>query len=886
MLDTLIAELERLSSATAPSEPSRRRRAPEPQPVASRFGTELDQLRRAEPDDIRQVEEIVGIAGSLDGGATLELLPPLVACLCAGGLDGMSLDGREHLLRSLKRLVALSVSAGRQLLLRLEQLRSSLPETELEELIDIGLEKAGESGLVAEAFFALDSSSAQRTLERLAQRSSFASHHRLLELYAEAMIGRPVPLRRTDDAGREPAGWSFGFRGGPQPEQRPPLPSSDGITIFLPPFIERYGAARLNFVAYKVATLHQLGYYLCGTFDFDLDRWLERESELAASLQPAPKARPRAEEPRSSLRRFFSLFENAELARVLFALLEATRVDATLCRRFRGYRRDVAQLCAVELEGRDSLSAALAQDRRGEVLAQLSIRAVGEPGLLPEHARAAPEACAALRAVADRAATVADSARAAVSLYDWLGLAVPAFTTLYRGSVELDAIAESMSADDLRAELEALLEGAERLDRDADDVLESVGVLEPDQLGVLSLQDGNLFGISGLLQEGLDASEELLAAEAPEVPVDDHDLDRRAARLRDRIALRLRSLREDGVFVYDEWDFEIDDYRRQWCRLKETRLSSVGTEFVDNTRHEHAELSVRVRRQFERLKPELYRRVYRLVDGEDLDLDSAVEAIADRRAKASPSDKLYMRRSKQERDVAAIFLLDMSASTDQEVVDEGAADSDAETEPIKEYDFVDTLAEDPLWGAWDPSRSPPQLERRRVIDVEKEALVLMADALEELGDAYAVYGFSGYGREAVDFFVAKEFDDAWDVDTQGRLAAMEPRQSTRMGPAIRHSLRKLRRQEARVRALIVLSDGFPQDHDYGRERGSHTYGMHDTMMALREAELNGVHTFCITVDPAGHDYLRTMCPARQYLVIDDIASLPDELPKVYRGVTS
>ena len=173
-----------------------------------------------------------------------------------------------------------------------------------------------------------------------------------------------------------------------------------------------------------------------------------------------------------------------------------------------------------------------------------------------------------------------------------------------------------------------------------------------------------------------------------------------------------------------------------------------------------------------------------------------------------------------------------------------------------------------------------------MIDVEKEAIVLMAEALRILGDQYAVYGFSGYGRDANDFFVAKEFDQPYDRAAEHRLAAFEPRQSTRRGLAIRHAVDKLVRTDARVKALLVLSDGYPQDCDYGPERGDRTYGIQDTMVALREAEQRGVHTFCITVDPAGHDYLRQMCPERRYLVIDDVAALPGELPKVYRGVTS
>jgi nitric oxide reductase activation protein len=201
----------------------------------------------------------------------------------------------------------------------------------------------------------------------------------------------------------------------------------------------------------------------------------------------------------------------------------------------------------------------------------------------------------------------------------------------------------------------------------------------------------------------------------------------------------------------------------------------------------------------------------------------------------------------------------------------------------RDYDYVGIYDDDPFWG---PLRTGKPQRRRRVIDVEKEALLLMAEALDALGDAYGVYGFSGYGREQVEFYVAKDFAESCDQRARERIAGIRPKRSTRMGPAIRHATRKLRAQDARVRVLLVLSDGYPQDYDYGRDRTSRAYGIQDTMMALREAELQGIHTFCLTVDPAGHDYLREMCPERQYLVIDDVASLPRELPKVYRGLTT
>ena len=106
-----------------------------------------------------------------------------------------------------------------------------------------------------------------------------------------------------------------------------------------------------------------------------------------------------------------------------------------------------------------------------------------------------------------------------------------------------------------------------------------------------------------------------------------------------------------------------------------------------------------------------------------------------------------------------------------------------------------------------------------------------------------------------------------------------------MGPAIRHAAKRLVRTESRIKALIIISDGYPQDFDYGQDRNSKEYGVKDTMKALSEARQQGIQTFCLTVDPSGHDYLREMCPDQQYMIIQEIKQLPDELSKVYRSLT-
>ena len=306
---------------------------------------------------------------------------------------------------------------------------------------------------------------------------------------------------------------------------------------------------------------------------------------------------------------------------------------------------------------------------------------------------------------------------------------------------------------------------------------------------------------------------------------------------------------EGPCFFYDEWDHRIGDYRARWCRLREVNLGSDAGEFFRRTLDDYARFVPEVRRLFQRTPPAEYRTVRGLEDGEDFDLNAVVEARIELRARRTPSTRLYRARRREAREVATLFLLDMSASTDEPLA-QGAADRPG----------------------------------RRIIDAIKEALVIMSAALDELGDAYAIYGFSGQGRDGVEVYPVKGFGERLSATVKGRIGAIEPRRSTRMGAALRHAARALAPVAARARHLILLSDGFPQDQDYGEDRRSHDYGIRDTAVALEEATSAGIEPFCITVDRAGHDYLREMCDASRYLVIDDVAALPRELPRIYRRV--
>lgn len=343
-----------------------------------------------------------------------------------------------------------------------------------------------------------------------------------------------------------------------------------------------------------------------------------------------------------------------------------------------------------------------------------------------------------------------------------------------------------------------------------------------------------------------------------------------------RRAARWPDTRRDDtpMFLYDEWDYHIGDYRPRWCTLLEIGLDGDSGVFFHQTLTAYASIMPEIRRQFQRIRPEMYRVVRGLEDGEDFDLNAAVSARVDVRARRSPSPKLYVARHREERDVATLFLLDMSASTDEPVAHAAAAPSGSDG----------GAAVRPVPG--DSPQAVAHARPRRIIDITKEALVLMAEALEEIGDAYAIYGFSGHGRKQVEFYSAKSFTEQLTSTVKGRIGGIEPKRSTRMGTALRHAIEKMSAVNSASKYLILLSDGFPQDFDYGQDRRSNVYGIRDTTMALREVEAAGITAFCITVDKAGHDYLREMCDTARYLVIEDIASLPRELPKIYQRVVA
>ncbi len=287
------------------------------------------------------------------------------------------------------------------------------------------------------------------------------------------------------------------------------------------------------------------------------------------------------------------------------------------------------------------------------------------------------------------------------------------------------------------------------------------------------------------------------------------------------------------VFLYDEWDHSRQKYRKEWCHLREIDIESKPSDFVEQTLNKHRSLLKHLHRTFEALRDE-DRRVRKQPYGEDIDLDAVISSYADMINGEEVSQNLFIKQRKVDRNIAVMFMVDMSGST----------------------------------SGW-------------INDMEREALVLLCESLEILGDRYAIYGFSGLTHRRCDLYKIKDFEENYSTTVKDRIANIKPQDYTRMGAAIRHLSKLLSRVEAKTKVLITLSDGRPDDQD--GYRGA--YGIEDTRRALIESKFLGIHPFCITIDDEAMDYLQHMYGPVNFTIVDQVDKLPYKVSDIYRRIT-
>ncbi len=734
----------------------------------------------------------------------------------------------------------------------------------------------------------------------------------MLRLYCHALTERSVDLQDLTALVDKNIGWS-----------KSDVATSDGAAIFLPGIVERFEAPADNFDFLKVMLTQQAGHIEFGSFEFEFDRPSTKFIDLRSKLSAPPDYHDHDHGQEghheqavvTELTRFFKLFPNKRLALDIFSIVESARIEARVMHEYRGIATVYGEMRRRTLELRQESVFLPGREALLEFMIRLSLGQREGVKVPKQHRKIAGEIATMMRLIGGSGASVEDAAEATLRIYPRLArvkndyLDEDEFVVFETGkerssrskrsshlSQEAGSTRSSRSSSSNRWEDEDVsgtlilpsLEGKER-EYLAPQGVDYRGDFRPELAQLLTGAQIN----SREQRKSLTAEElaDLLRSQrAPQPRDSDEDGDEQDPQTSQMVQNLLRELdkrdprmqsvtrrpspsqdddtgpltaTQPNTFVYDEWDEQTKSYRNHWCKVYEKSLGVGDMAFYRDTLISHAGLLQQIRREFEQVVPEIYHKEKRLPDGSDHDLDLAIEAMTDLRIGVSPSEKIFWRQHKIERDVAVAFLLDMSGSTGEaikSVMPAGVAVSGA----------------------------GPMAERmqRRIIDVEKEAIVLMMDALEAIGDNYGVYGFSGHGRDNVEFYVIKDLAEEFNLDIAKRFGRIGPLHATRMGPAIRHTTAKLRIQQTRSKFLFLISDGRPQDRGYSQEGAEKAYAVQDTRMALIEARREGIHPFCLTVDKEGNDYLRAMMDDFSYEVLADVSLLPQRLPQLYKKLTT
>lgn len=728
----------------------------------------------------------------------------------------------------------------------------------------------------------------------------------IFRMYARALTGVNVQVMTSDELYNRGLGWVS-------------LEAQDlgGGAVLLPEVIESWPSTEENFHAYKVLATHQAAHLEAGTLGFAL----ERPSTLFSDLRPRLRElSPPETEEAPDFYRFFGLFTHRKLATDIFNIYEDFRVDNHLRREYLGIRSTYQKVHGGTVGMRPHVEILPLREAVAEMLFRYGLGVVTQVSV-PEAYRSYVYRAAGLTNLLHApAATVEDAAEATLRAYCLLRRVpnLPASQYRRQGLVTVD-LADARydtAADDPDAwlsEFQALNTGGRRLRRgdplgEPGEVVYK-GIPPSELLRHLSFdleeaaaqRDLNLDdldqplpeeieqGIWETLEEerrGLELQSEAEPEElAARVQVNGHrpheenaGAVRGVAQADERVpgSAMDRDLceGEPEPYVYPEWDHQEESYRPDWCTIWQRRLKEGTTDFFNDTLQRHHVLVSQVEKRFEMLRPELFRLRRGLVDGDDLDLDRLIEAHVEMKAAGHLNDKIYQRRDKQERSVSILFLLDMSISTSE---------------------ALDLSRHRPPHAGWS---SYEHAEVKRIIDVEKESLVVLTRALERVGDRYGIYGFSGRGRHGSRFYVVKDLSEPLDNRAMARMETIAPVQATRMGPAIRHAASILSREPTKIRILVLISDGQPQDLDYGSEaeggraadskqslaeqrKQEKEYAVNDTHKALAEARSKGIVPYLLSIDRHGYDYLRMMCGDFGYEVVHDIRVLPRRLVSLY-----
>ena len=616
-------------------------------------------------------------------------------------------------------------------------LLKDLDISELEEWVLNGIDLFEENPSLGKPYFSLKSNSSKEFIEGLTGSAALNEIVSVLRYYALGLSGVNFNILSRRMLQMEE-------------ETNAVNPVIAGKTIYLTPRIKKYGDFEDNFKIYKLSIMHEIGHVQFSSYK------IEREG--AAGLMADIRRRYTTIKKRTYLSGLqpegivdiadiIALFPNRALAGTILGILEDARVEYRIMEHYRGVRSDFERI-------------------RFQMLLTRSV----PKGDLEEFME---------------------------SLL-WVSIEHEPVYNICKGTKGLLDQARTLLKDRIFHEESSILDSLDTTFR--------IYAMLDDQMGPLSQKEYEV--LKNIDYRGVDigaySKKNYLSYSSHEniiknfIPEREVELEAEKERTQEEKVKRLSTYATDknwkilGSYMYKEWDAVINDYKADWCTVNEIEPSGMSSDYYkDASKHYRNEIA-QIKHVFNMMKLDTFRRMNKQTDGTEVDIDAFIDALIQKRCGINPDDRLYLRWDKHERDVATLFLIDVSYSTHKMVGYEG----------------------------------------KSIMDVEKDSLIIMMQALESIGDKYAIYAFSGQTRDDVEYFVIKEFDEELSDNVARRISLLEPVSNTRLGPAIRHSIRKLDKVNAKTKIIILLSDGEPFDTSPGESAYKERIAEEDTRIAI------------------------------------------------------
>lgn len=726
-------------------------------------------------------------------------------------------------IRQLNRVIDIDFHLADYFLDGMEKGLYLLSEDSLERFVSEGLDKYRENVRRGNKFLSLDSKLGRDIFMRMQVTVPLAQVQHQLTRYIRARTGMPISIKPLSTLSESFYKADNGL----------PTVRSDGKSIYLPNEIGFFDTKEENLNLYKGLARFEAGHYEFNSLDFDLEKAMSR------GLRRWTGGEHTQQDALSDLEFFLNAFSDNELAEDLFTIFEHGRLRLHLEKRYPGLIRKTLPLLQAEADrlqqGMDHI----------DIVFKLYLHIAlgmpfGEDSILDPVRK---KTTALIVRQFEETMCVHKDVEACALLVD------SAYRKLRKenGGDDNNALPGQLRTPfDRKIRPDLHFSTYRHYDRMASVIkvrLEQKGlrVYKSDIKKRLIKKEGNM------LQN--DLAELILHHENP--AGSDYHSDRETI-------LQLSGVDLEGLLGhsikaqltaestlcpatwYREWSADINDYLHDHVRVLDKLVEGAGNGFYAETVKQYRGLVKQIRYSFELLKPEALSILRQWIEGDEFDYRALFDFAMDKKAGLLPSDRLYIKRIKKLRDVTVLLLVDLSRSTSNYVAG----------------------------------------SRKTVLDVEKEAIVLFCEALQVIGDTYGIAGFSGTGRFGVDYFRIKNFNDRMDETIQTRIGSMAPQRSTRMGAAIRHAVAQLEALSSRVRLLIIIGDGFPNDVDY--KQG---YAIEDTRKAITEARSKNLYVHGITVNLAGDPRLDDLYGNVHHNVISDVRELPDKLLRIYSSLT-